>query len=926
MRNTADRPDDEEIAFGGLQAFPRLGLLMRGGRKVEIGQRAFNVLLALLEADGAVLTKDELLARIWPNDLVDENNLQAQVSALRRALGPDRDIIDTVFGRGYRLLPPDGPACRSLPGDASAAHVPGLCAGLSPLIGREDDLASLTEAIASGALVTIGGAGGIGKTRLALELGRRLQADFSDGVILVELAEVAGPGLVLPTILAKLGIGIGLRQLPRETRAALNERRVLLILDNCEHLLDEVVAAIGNVLQLLPRTRICATTREPLGIDGEQVFRLAPLGLPPARVASLDEAMQYPSVQLLVQRIRAAESRFRLGEAHAEGLCAVCRRLDGIPLALELAAARVSQVGLGAVVTGLGDRLGVLTAGRRTAIPRHQTLRATLDWSYGLLTCGQQVLLQQLGVFAGSFTLEAAAAIACPGTGNIWRVADLLGGLEAKSMILKDIDGADAKFRLLETVRAFALEQLVSPADLRNVASRHAAYFRSRLVHSAKILREGSCDAWLREFATDLSDVRAALDWTFANDDPSEGIRSLCASLPFWMQLSLLGECRERVACAIKRFEHVLRDEPRLEMQLRAALGASTTWACGPIVAAGAAWLRALEVATHLDEREQRLQSYYGLWLYTLRSGAYAEALDWGETLMREGFANGDREAEAAGRRTAGVAHHFLGNHARAAEMIRSVVEPAHADRAGRELFALRFGLDQRTAALAFLARVYCVQGEFAQARDTAGQAVEAAKRLGHVLTLCCALLEGGCTVAALNSDHGALHRHAVESVRIAETHGLEFWRLYGQAYLDLAVLMREPGPTAVRRLLDTVSALREIRFDLGYTVIVLRLTEILVILDRPIEGSSLIHDLIGRQAVVSLHWAGPEILRIKAGVVQKIGGPNATADARALLAEALGLARAQGARAWEHRITHDLLDVDRRDYIGQKRNGCAVT
>ena len=891
-----DRPDDEEIGLGELRIFPRLGLLMRQRTRLEVGRRAFDVLLALVEARGGIVSKDDLIARVWPGEVVEENNLQAHVSALRRALGPDRALIATVFNRGYRLEQPSdaAPPVRAEP--AEAAHVVPL-SPLSPLIGRDGELATLCEILDAHPLVTIAGAGGIGKTRVALELVRRVEPRFRDGVFVIELAPLSVPGLVMPTVLRKLQIGIGAGNLSRETREALKERRLLVVVDNCEHLLDETADAIARVMQLIPHARVVATTQEPLGLDGEQVVRLSPLGVPPEHARSLEEVLRYPAARFLEQRVRAAEKEIPLSDAHAAAIAVICRRLDGIPLALELAAARVSQVGLDDVVAGLSDRFSLLTAGRRTAMPRQQTLRAALDWSYGLLTGDEQNLLQRLGVFAGPFTLAAAAAIARPDVADVWHVADLLGALATKSMVVKDFSGCRARFHLLESVRTFALEKLAPTGDFPGIAARHAAYFQARVAYSAAGWRMTSSEAWLEEFADDVSDVRAALDWTFSSDeDPGVGIRSLCASLPFWMQLSLLGECREQVERAIDRFAHVLRDEPRLDMQLNAALGASTTWACGPVDGARFAWQRALRLAMRLDDAEHRLQCYYGLWLCDLRSQRYATSLNWGEKLLAEALSGGDAEAEAAGRRVVGVAWHFLGGHARGAEMIRAMIAPAGS---GLDTpFALRFGLDQQTAALAFLARAICVQGDTVRAHDAAGQAVRAAERVGHVLTLCCALLEGSCTVAALTGDRETLHRHAGTAIAVAESHGLEFWRLYAQTYRDFAALLDGPTPAAIERMLGTLAALRGISFDLGYTVVVPRLAEWLADLGRRDEALSLIDEVLRGQAGSPTHWLRPELLRVKANVLAAAGRPDA-----ALLKEALRLAQGHGAGLWEARF-----------------------
>ncbi len=891
MTHDAETRDDRDIPFGAYRIFPRLRLLMRDGRKVELGRKAFDVLLALVEADGDTLTKDDLLSRVWPLEVVEENNLQAQISALRSALGVDRHLIATEFNRGYRLTRPGRNA------DAIPAPPPDPVARLGPLIGREHEIAALAGTLASSRLVTVAGPGGIGKTRLAAELHRLARPAFPGGSTFVELARLTGPGLVRATIAASLAAGG-----PRVAASDASGRSArLLILDNCEHLLQEAAEAVEAILGVWPDLSVLTTTQEPLGLEGEQVFRLQPLGLPPAGTSSLEDLLRYPCARLLQHLILANDRDAPLGDREAADLCAICRSLDGIPLAIELAAVRVAQIGLRDVVAGLSDRFRLLTASRRTAMPRHQTLRATLDWSFGLLMAAERDLLLRLGLFAGSFTLDAAHDVAVPDAADVWLVADLLGALASKSMIVKEAHGQRTRFRLSETVRSFALEGLAATGGSAVFAARHAAYFQHRLGIAAGEWRRLPSNDWVVEFADDLSDVRAALDWGLSTEgDPRAALGALCASLPFWIQLSLLDECRLRVERALAASPEVLEREPKLEMALNAALGASTTWSQGAVPGAAVAWHRALALGGRIGDAECQSRAHYGLWLHALRTGRYAESLGWAQRLLRDGAARGDNHAVDAGRRAAGVSCHFLGRHDEANASIGSVV--ALGRPSPESSFTLRFGLDQRSAGFAFLARVQWVQGQTERSVHTACLAVDAAERLDHANTLCCALLEGTCTVAAFGNDLPTLERNARLAVALAERHGLGFWRAYGQAFADLARLWSLRATASTDRMLASLAALEAVGVSPGYTMLTTALAEHLIGSRRVDEAAPLIDRLLGDDAATC--WARPELMRLKARIAR---GRNGTSDSESLLGSALDLATEQGAHAWRRRLVEDI-------------------
>jgi predicted ATPase/DNA-binding winged helix-turn-helix (wHTH) protein len=556
---------DTEFAFGRFRVLPRRRELLVDGIPVELGTRAFDVLLMLIEAGGALVTKDEMLERAWPGVVVEENNLQVQISALRRALGEDRGLILTAPGRGYRFtaevtvtraapeMPPQGDG-RGIQPSADAASLTNLPAAISDLIGRETEVGELQELIATHRLVTVIGAGGIGKTRLGVEVARRLLPEFPDGVWLVELAPLADPELVRMAVASALGLQAGADAKPADRRAAaLRTKRLLLILDNCEHVIAAAAREAESLLHGAPGLRVLATSQEPLAIEGECIYRLPPLGVPAEDIADADSALRHGAVRLFVARAQTAGLHLPFDNRTAAAVAGICRRLDGIPLAIELAAARAATLGVEELAARLDNRFLVLAGGRRTALPRHQTLRATLDWSYGLLGEIERTVLRRLAIFAGGFTLDAAGAVAAASMADsevVGRIADLV----AKSLVSVETGSAGPRYRLLETMRLYALEKLGESGEFQTLAQRHAEYYRDLMSRAEATWEATRMPEWLGTYAPEIDNVRTAFDWAFGSDhDRRLAMELIAASERLWYLMSLLVEGRGR-------FQRVLDD------------------------------------------------------------------------------------------------------------------------------------------------------------------------------------------------------------------------------------------------------------------------------------------------------------------------------------------------------------------------------
>ncbi len=500
--------------FGPFEIQPIERRLLVDGRPATLGPRAFDVLLALAERAGQLVSKNELLDLVWAGRVVEDNNLQVQISALRKLLGPD--VIATIPGRGYRLT--------LAPSEQSASHESSTGAPTSvatpvdipgetlPLYGRVDDLAALHDLVRSHGLVTVVGPAGIGKTRLAQAVAHELHDTFPDGVKFAELASLADPTLVAVTVARALGLVGGDARAGLALDAhAMAGRGMLLVLDNCEHLLDAVVPVVAALRKDAPGVHILATSQEYLRHPEEHVYRLGALALPVA--ATVPMAREAGAIELFVARAQAVEPRFLLGDDNVGAVVEISRRLDGIPLAIELAAARIPLLGVEGIRERLDERFRLLTAGSRVALRRHQTLRAALEWSYGLLSPPEQAVFDKLGVFAGSFSLESAQALAADDSVDEWDVLDHLGALVDKSLV--NVEGANiTRYRMLETTRAFALERLAARGATLPTMRRHARVMLELFErHYDEVLHGTPSIRVVTRIAPDLDNLRGALQW-----------------------------------------------------------------------------------------------------------------------------------------------------------------------------------------------------------------------------------------------------------------------------------------------------------------------------------------------------------------------------------------------------------------------------
>jgi predicted ATPase/DNA-binding winged helix-turn-helix (wHTH) protein len=532
----------ERYRFGSFELQPDNRRLLRDGAVISLRPRAFDLLVALVDQAGHLVTKDELLNRVWPKTVVEEAALHVQVSTLRKVVG--RDAITTLSGRGYQFTLPvtkgDGGASRQ---PRSTHNLPNL---LTSFVGRESEIAHLVELAAEHRLVTLTGAGGAGKTRLAIEAARRMTDEFPDGVWLVELAALSDPDLV-PQAVAQ---ALELKEQP--TRPVIEtlgdylaSKTLMLVLDNAEHLLEGCVVCVDLILRRSANVGILVTSRERLGIAGEFTYRVPSLASPgPGDKVAAGALLAYEGVRLFVDRARLLRPDLIVTAENAAPLGSICYQLDGMPLAIELAAPRLRSMSVEELSQRLDQRFALLTGGSRASLPRHRTLRSTIDWSYDLLTEREQAMLRRVSIFAGGWTLAAAEHV-CAGDGiEKSDTIALLTSLADKNLIFTDEHEGATRYRMLETIHEYALDRLGESDEEAQWRSRHFAWVLALAEEAFRSLIGPQQGLWIDRMTQELDNVRAALQWAI-DEKLADAFRIAPNLALWWVRGASLSEARQ---------------------------------------------------------------------------------------------------------------------------------------------------------------------------------------------------------------------------------------------------------------------------------------------------------------------------------------------------------------------------------------------
>jgi predicted ATPase/DNA-binding winged helix-turn-helix (wHTH) protein len=904
--SAAHRPvETQAISFGPFQLFPKERLLMKGDTPVHMGGRAMDILIVLAERPGEVISKRELVERVWVGVTVDEGSLRFHVSLLRKTLGegdPETNYVKNVPGRGYCLISLASPAKVQAGAvkieAANLGSTGNLPARLSQLVGRDETIAHIAQTLTRRRFVTVVGPGGIGKTTAAIAACHTLSDDFEGAIYFIDFSSVREGHLVASAVANAIGMTITSEDCLPALIEFLQNRYILLVLDGCEHVVEALATLTDMIVKQAPRVHILATSRESLRVDGEQIHRLLPLSCPPAGAQlTAAEVVAFPAVQLFVQRVADHIDVFKLTDAEAPIISEICHKLDGIALAIELAAGRVSAYGIEGIAALLDDRFRLLWRGPRTALPRHQTLRATLDWSYNLLSGLEQTLLRRLAIFVGTFTLEAATTIGAGDDLDKADVVEALAALVAKSLLSLEVDATAVRYRLLDTTRAYCLDKLRETGDLARVSGFHAAYFQKFLDRAAPDVATSAAKSSPAVGIENLGNVRTALEWSLSEQgDPVTGIKLAASSAGYLLENSLLVECRRWTDAAVTQLKPGMVDL-RSEMELHACRAVSTMFTQGNNEQVGSSFNRSLEIAEQLGDVGSQLRLHRDFHIYLTRVGDFRGALAMAQKSVDvAGIDNG--AAGLMAHWMVGVTHHLMGNqklthvHCESALTSRSQVRTGH-------------GYDHRIIALLAFARGLWLEGYPEQAVDVANQTIHEAESLGHTMTLCITFvwisyvyLWVGDFAAAEDVIERLAWNTAEHSIKPYEAIGIV---LKGA----LAIRRRDPeaGLRLIREGQDRLRVNQHQALDSAFAGVH---AEGLAMVGRVDEALAMVEPALARIEQRGETFETPELFRIK-GNILGIATSRDPKAAEACLLRSVECAREQGALSWQLRSATDL-------------------
>ncbi|WP_263357233.1 ATP-binding protein [Acidicapsa ligni] len=873
---------DRKYSFGSFELLPERGVLLCDDVPIPLGSRAIKILTLLVERAGEVVTGQELIDYAWPDTPVVESNVRVHLANIRKhlvAATGETNAILTIPGQGYQFnLAVE--AHRTTARQRIRSSLPNLW---TALIGRENAIERLLHDISAHRFVTLVGSGGIGKTSVALAAGHKAASCYEDGAVFVDFTTMTTRHMLMNRLASALRLPLTSSDQETSVLECLHDRETLLIFDNCEHVLEESAYLAEQVLRSSPGSHLLVTSREPLQAESEFVVRLPSLDYPPAdgKLLTASEALTYPAVRLFVERAQASQAWFELQDEDAPGLALLCRRLDGIPLAIELAAARIELFNISTLTQQLDRSLHLLTKGRRTAPERQRTLRATLDWSYGLLSQGEHLLLARLSVFQNAFDREAALAVTSDEVMTEARILDGVTSLAAKSLIVTSREGPLPLYRLLEATREYALEKLGAGPATHSLRKRHATYLRDltrRLEPQNGFVTSAGLDRY-RRLADEL---RAAMMWAFSVDGDAElGADLAAVSAYIWFQISLPGEYQDIADRALASMKGKAGSR-EAELEILLAKGPALFEALGAVPELYSTSVRALELATQLEDNAGVVCALLCLWRYHYGLSNYEESLHVTEQLRLQAETGHDPGAMYLIHAMLSLL--YLGRLSEASERAAEV-----ARRISGDTVPLRnaYSYDARVIVLASTARLLWLQGFSEAASERADEAVELALEARHSTTICFALGMAGCPIKLWTGQFASAERHIALLQEYAKAANSTYWQNY------VAVFSRGLPLSELRQ---STLARQNVYGEAGWDP---RHWESISVLG---QGFAPPH-LLERAKRDRCWWCAPEILRLEAMRFIVKAEPCALSRAEQLLEQALSIAEEQGALQWRLRI-----------------------
>jgi predicted ATPase/DNA-binding winged helix-turn-helix (wHTH) protein len=910
--------DAETVTFGPFRLIPSQRKLEKDGVAVALGARAFDILLALLERPQQVVTKRELFDRVWPGVHVDESSLRVHVSALRKALeggGSNVKYITNVSGRGYCFafaVTAMAAAPVSINSEPFRSRLPVMPA---EIVGRESAIKSIASQLIAQRFVSIVGSGGVGKTTTAISVAHSLSDTFADGVCFVDLGLLGDPQSVAFAVASSTNVSTKSSDLLESLLAALSRKRTLIVLDGCEHVAEAAAGLAEAILRRCPDVHLLATSRESLRADGECVHRLQPLECPPdVSGMTASELLEYPAARLFVGRLSTRGVAPDIAESDVPTIAAICRRLDGIALALELVAGRVDTFGITGIASLLDSDMALHLSGKRTAVPRHRTLSATIDWSYRLLAENERVVLRRLSVFTGPFSFEAARRVVIDANAAAANgLLEEFSALVAKSLIAVVVNGSDLRYRLLDTTRARLRHHLIESGEAHEIAVRHADYYCDRIEKLSSRTHSSSVYDVDREEA--VSNIRTALEFAFSSDEASvDKLRIAASATRLFLDMSLLIECREWAerGVAIVGAE---TEPSRYALELWTALALSRMFTDGEKSATHSALMKALDLSEAVNDTSYKLRILSGLQLFSARVGDFQSALTQASNFHSAAEKLGNPEYLSLSEAMLGAAYHLAGDQAKA--QIHS--EAAYGSfGSAQDPKLLQYGYDNYTRSLGTLARVYWLRGHASKAVSVAHEAVNQGRKLDHPVTLCMSLMFSAW-VFHWAGDHNVAWQIIDDLQAQSEKYSLIPFLAAARGLAGRLLTADGDQSRGIACMREGLDLLRGHRHQLMGITVATGLAEGLVAGGENSEALAIVDSVLKQDAEGGGSWYTPEVLRVRGLALAGLGRAR-YADAVDSLAKSLELARTHSSLAFELRAAIDMTCLGERNGGGFDR------
>jgi predicted ATPase/DNA-binding winged helix-turn-helix (wHTH) protein len=884
-------------------------VLRRGNEVLPLGSRALDILIYLADRPGEVIAKQELIDHVWSDVTVEEGSLRVHVAAIRKALGDGQfgnRYIANIKGRGYSFVGTVGQLGGGTEGrNGKFRHQGRLPVRPIMMIGRETVVSEVSRKLRNVRFVTLLGPGGIGKTTIALAVGRTAAEEFGGNVYFADLESLTDPRHVTGAVATSLGLALKSKDPGLELVDLVRSRKLLIILDNCEHVIETVALLAEQLYQQTEQVYLLTTSRELLKVEGEHCYRVLPLDFPPdGSEQTANAVLRFPAVQLFVRRVAARAGSVVLTDEEAPYVAEMCRKLDGMPLAIELAAGQVAALGLKNTISRLVSRLELLKLSHRTAVRRHRTLKATLDWSYDLLSDGERIVFRRVAPFVGHFTLDGARHVAGELGAGAEEIFDAIAGLVEKSLITR-IGEARAQYRLLDTTRAYALGKLEEHAEVDVVFRQHVEYVAGYLESQRAGLLAPLKAESTSTHSSQLGNIRAALEWSFGpNGDDEIATRLAAASTQRFLELSLLIECRVWAERAITRLGDQHKNSRR-EMEIYASLSLALMHSEGSSELVRMAFSRALDVAAMQGDFAYELRILSGLFMYSHWIMDIRGATDIAVRSKKLALKTGDPDDMALAEAMLAASDHLLGNH---------LAAQLHCELGLRYLASgPRFRTEQylfhyTSFLLVGMARSLLYRGLLDQSLEYAKLAIEEGEKSGHPATFCRSLALI-VPVFLTMADTRRSDQYIAELSDLSAAHSLK-------PYCAIATGLRGQWLLLQNNLLDAISllkrALEELhaqRQEMLNMDFACDLAAALMKIGEHEQALRLVLNAIDVQQRVGKFLHMPALFRMK-GLILASRSAEDYCEAEASLLSAIDWAKRQSATLFELKAATDLAEL----------------